>query len=272
MDSKYGPIEYCSSYQELVHIPYWDLENIINQVFEINPDDKKLIHVVLSEMIRSVFKGNLQQVKDNYSNVLDGNVDIKSGSGGYATINKCQFLSELTYHLFGSEVLRNPSCLIINQMMLDLVEELGDDYKQFHFGKFFTNKEYSASIKGALKGSRHNINKSTLPLNYNLYGPKDENKGKKIRCKEAAIVRDWCKMKMVQEGGNPNEVMDDDLILLYLEQNLSEKIQEWYNGVDLSHFYEHKPSKIVEPYLSCRLVDNTIKSEPEAESDTGVGR
>lgn len=156
-----------------------------------------------------------------------------------------EFISTLTYLLFGTEAVRNPASLIIHQMMLELIISSNKDWT---FLKVFTTDDGETSggkmpmsqerIKnpdvGAVDVSRfmHKVFQTTMKYSYDKapINPvfSRNNLAYKFLQKminlEATVIKDWMYLKKVN-------IEDNDKTKLYEE--LLEACEMWYGIVPM---------------------------------------
>ncbi|ETO11097.1 hypothetical protein RFI_26278, partial [Reticulomyxa filosa] len=107
---------------------------------------------------------------------------------------------ELTYLLFGTEVARNPGCILLHQMMLDLIEhgamlKIGPDSEvRATFKIFFESMLMPMAMTAAVSAARiaYIRLEPFLPKSYKYFGPcLNDNTFKQLFEKEASLINWW---------------------------------------------------------------------------------
>lgn len=167
-----------------------------------------------------------------------------------ADAQKLEKLSFLTNLFFGSETVRSPVGFVSHQMFLDLI---GSNQVGFKTWKKAFDGNFPQMGEGAINALRllNDDYNGSMPYNYRYdanRGFEDERifKGsplspqqqsqqtaKSIINAEAKIAKSWLALKFPDEPQTPETLM----------KVLPTQIQEWYRGVDLSHFIDETINK-----------------------------
>ncbi|CAM4403486.1 MAG: hypothetical protein LEGION0398_MBIBDBAK_01207 [Legionellaceae bacterium] len=133
-----------------------------------------------------------------------------------------KLITNLTYLLFGTEVVRNPASLIIHQMMLDLIIKNGKTWVEMFCTWFYPKdptQKFPArcpmSMDGAAPSTRelHDLFNEFMPFSYQYFGTlKGANKNSLIS-KEENLIYLWFSLN--KRDGN-------------LKQAIRDNLQEWY--------------------------------------------
>ncbi|ETO03511.1 hypothetical protein RFI_33894, partial [Reticulomyxa filosa] len=119
--------------------------------------------------------------------------------------HKMDFVDALTYLLFGTEVARNPGCILLHQMMLDLIES-----KQYTFEMFLDSGSMlmPMAMSGAVHAARmaYVYLEPFLPKSYKYPGPcYHDDTFRQLFEKENHLIELWLKLKQKPEQFTENK-------------------------------------------------------------------
>lgn len=137
-----------------------------------------------------------------------------------------EVITNLTYLLFGTEVIRNPASLIIHQMILDLIL-IGETNFEEMFGYYNADQrvygDMPMAIEHAVSASRqlNNIYQQYMFFPYEYHGADDKGRPEKIYDLEADIIKGWL---VVVKGFFVNS----DFNNIEVENIILEAWDEWF--------------------------------------------
>jgi hypothetical protein len=207
------------------------------------PKDKKIDDKDIAYWIQQTLKGNTL-TSLNYHSDKDCPVTIPK----YQLAEIKKYIVDITYLLFGTEVVRNPASLIHHQMMLDLIM-LGN--KEMTWEAFFTKGLMPMEIAagddnngvGAVKASRtkHMQYSRFMPHKYQY--PKEmvdifHPKYFELINREGQITKLW-----LENCTNVFKQNNDKDVTLKIIEKLQSACAKWYEGIDITSLSEPRRAK-----------------------------
>ncbi len=156
-----------------------------------------------------------------------------------------KMIANITYLLFGTEVIRNPNSIIIHQMMLDLIEGGKMSFKDV-FSTSSGNNKWGAmpmSASGAIAAARRlnsEYSEKEFGYRYEYEGTDKAGSDKKkctitldqLKSQEFALLTEWLQMKLKSDQ---KEFSSEQFL-----STMKLAMHEWYSSVDCSFLPDSK--------------------------------